>query len=57
VPERHGKHAGHAEDQREGEEVPLFPEEIDICIAKEFHKKPGFKVAEFQGFKAKTIRP
>src|SRR5260370_2839999 len=37
MPERHGKHSGHAEDQREGQEVPLFPEEIDVCISKKFH--------------------
>jgi hypothetical protein len=37
MPERHGKHSGHAEDQREGEKVPLFPEEIDACVSKKFH--------------------
>jgi hypothetical protein len=37
MPEGHGKHSGHAEDEREGEEVPLLPEEIDVCISKEFH--------------------
>src|SRR5579862_749541 len=37
VPERHGEQAGHAENQREGEEVPLLPQEIDVCIFKEFH--------------------
>src|ERR1700737_5574658 len=37
MPERHGKHSGHAEDQREGQEVPLFPEEIDVCVSKKFH--------------------
>jgi hypothetical protein len=37
VPEQHGKNASHAEDQREAEEVPLFAQEIDICIAKKFH--------------------
>src|ERR1700694_2183605 len=37
MPERHGKHSGNAEDQREGQEVPLFPEEIDVCISEKFH--------------------
>src|SRR4029077_10263314 len=37
VPERHGKQSCHAEDEREGQEVPLFPEEIDVCISKKFH--------------------
>src|SRR5437660_10010100 len=37
MPECHGKHSGHAEDQREGQEVPLFPEEIDVCVSKKFH--------------------
>src|ERR1700716_424596 len=37
MPERHGKHSGNAEDQREGQEVPLFPEEIDVCVSKKFH--------------------
>src|SRR5208283_339038 len=37
VPERHGKHSSHAEDQREGQEVPLLPKEIDVRVSKEFH--------------------
>jgi hypothetical protein len=37
MPERHGTHSRDAEDEREGEEVPLFPEEIDVCVSKEFH--------------------
>src|SRR5450759_2597246 len=37
MPERHGTHSRDAEDQREGQEVPLFPEEIDVCVSKEFH--------------------
>src|SRR6202140_4538895 len=37
MPERHGKHSGYAEDQREGQEIPLFPEEIDVCVLKKFH--------------------
>jgi hypothetical protein len=36
VPEQHGKNPGHAEYQREGEEVPLLPEKIDVRTAKEF---------------------
>jgi hypothetical protein len=37
VPEQHGKHTGHAEDQREREEVPLLAEEIYVGITKKFH--------------------
>src|ERR1019366_1473465 len=37
VPERHGKPSSHAEDQREGKEVPLLPKEIDVRVSKEFH--------------------
>src|SRR6266481_4105484 len=37
VPQGHGKNAGHAEDQREAEEVPLFAEKIYVRIAKKFH--------------------
>jgi hypothetical protein len=37
VPEEHGEDAGHAEDQREAEEVPLLAQKIDICITKKFH--------------------
>jgi hypothetical protein len=37
VPKRHGQDSRDAEDQREGEEIPLLPQEIDICIPKEFH--------------------
>jgi hypothetical protein len=37
MPERHGKQSSHAEDQREGEKVPLFPKKIDVCVSKEFH--------------------
>src|SRR5580698_957546 len=37
MPEHDGKQSSHAENQREGQEVPLFPEEIDVCIFKEFH--------------------
>ena len=34
VPEQHGTDSGDAEDQREGEKVPLLAQEIDIGIAK-----------------------
>ena len=34
MPEQHGTDAGDAEDQREGKEIPLLAEEIDIGIAK-----------------------
>ena len=38
MPEEHGENAGHAEDQREREEVPFLTKKIDVCIAKEFHE-------------------
>jgi hypothetical protein len=37
MPERDGEQSCYAKDQREGQEVPLFPEEIDVCIFKKFH--------------------
>ena len=37
VPEQHRQQAGHAENQREAEEVPLFTKPIDIYITKQFH--------------------
>jgi hypothetical protein len=37
MPEQHGKYAGHAEDQRESEEVPLLAEKIYVGITKKFH--------------------
>jgi hypothetical protein len=40
VPERHGQNPGDTEDQREGQEVPFLPEEVDICILKKFHSNP-----------------
>jgi hypothetical protein len=40
MPKRHGKQSGHAENQREGKEVPLFPEKIDVGILKKFHSNP-----------------
>jgi hypothetical protein len=33
----HGDNAGHAEDQREGEEVPLLSKPIHIYAVKQFH--------------------
>jgi hypothetical protein len=41
VPERHGKHSGHAEDQREDEKIPLFPKEIEVRVLEEFHAAYG----------------
>jgi hypothetical protein len=38
VPEQNGKHARNAEDQREGEEVPLLPKKIDVYVMKELHR-------------------
>ena len=37
VPEKHGKQASHAEDQREAQEIPLLAQEIYVCVAKKFH--------------------
>ncbi len=57
MPKRHGKQSSHAEDEREGQEVPLLPEEIDICISKKFHMS---EVSRFQRFKvseSKQSRP
>jgi hypothetical protein len=50
VPKRDGKKTGYAEDQREGKEIPLFPEKIDVCISKEFHAAyDPFKIIFGQG--------
>src|SRR5208282_2670025 len=48
MPERHGHHSGHAEDQREGQEVPLFPEKIDACVAKKFQVKLQNSASSFE---------
>src|SRR5712692_239222 len=37
MPEQHGKHTRHAEYQRKGEKIPLFPEKIYVWITKKFH--------------------
>jgi hypothetical protein len=37
MPEQHGKDTGHAEDERESEEVPLLAEKIYVWISKKFH--------------------
>ena len=37
VPEQHGENPRHAEHQREGQEVPLLPQEVDVRIFEEFH--------------------
>ena len=39
VPEEHRQNAGRAEDQGEGQEVPLLAQEIDIGVAKKLHFK------------------
>src|ERR1700719_1045168 len=57
MPECHGKHSRHAEDKREGQEVPLFPEEIEVVVAKKFQvqtpsfrlRAAGFELALFRG--------
>jgi hypothetical protein len=48
MPEQHRTYACDAEDQREGDEVPLLAQEIDIRITKKFHEKP--QVSMFQSF-------
>src|SRR5208337_1121826 len=55
VPEQHGKYAGHAEDQREGQKIPLFPKKIYVCIAKELHRLLPLKVSSF-GFPVSCSR-
>jgi hypothetical protein len=37
MPEQHGKDTGHADDERESEEVPLLAEKIYVWISKKFH--------------------
>src|SRR5713101_3125507 len=37
MPEQHGKYTRHAEYQRKGEKIPLFPEKIYVWITKKFH--------------------
>jgi hypothetical protein len=36
VPEEDRQQAGHTEDEREAEEVPLFPKPIDVDATKQF---------------------
>jgi hypothetical protein len=38
MPEQHRQHAGHAENERKPEEIPLLPEPIDIYLPKQFHE-------------------
>jgi hypothetical protein len=37
MPEQHGKHSRHAENEGKGEEVPLLPQKIYVCVSKKFH--------------------
>src|SRR5262249_28678585 len=46
VPEQHGEDAGHAEYEREAEEVPLLAEKIDVGVAKEFHSYSTLRTLE-----------
>src|SRR2546428_3651372 len=41
TPEHHGKYTRHAEHQRKGEKIPLFPKKIYIWISKKFHSAPS----------------
>jgi hypothetical protein len=45
----HGDDASHAENEREGKEVPLLPEKIDAGISKKFH-------AGYDPFKKSAVR-
>jgi hypothetical protein len=38
MPEQHGAYASHAEDEREGQKIPLLAQKIDVGIAKELHQ-------------------
>ena len=37
VPDQHGKNAGDAEDQGEGEKAPFPAEKVNVRVAKKFH--------------------
>jgi hypothetical protein len=39
VPEQHGQNTGHAEHQREGEEIPFLAQKIYVRILKKFHSE------------------
>ena len=52
MPEQHRENSRYAEDEREGDEVPLLTEKVDIRITKKFHAKP--QVSMFQSFDVKN---
>src|ERR1700751_2803088 len=45
MPEQHRADARYAEYQREGDEIPLLAQEIDIRITKKFHALEPFRHA------------
>src|ERR1700733_4505085 len=44
VPKEDGQQAGHAEDEREAEEIPLLPQPIDVYVVKQFHLNSVYAV-------------
>src|SRR6516165_5396625 len=56
MPKQHGKDSRHAEHQRKGEKIPLFPEKIYIRVLKKFHSiKTPFSIIPRKS--ASKIRP
>jgi hypothetical protein len=37
VPEENRQQAGHTENEREAEEIPLLPQPVDLYVVKQFH--------------------
>ena len=57
MPEKDGKQARYAEDEREAEEIPLLPEPVDFWIMKQFHEIPPIKRSlEVSQLKSRSAR-